>query len=84
MIGDEIITSEEVSVSELVHEWIEDGPVSDMEVPYPVFIRIYRKGGRVYLDEILDAPWQIGGNSGQVRLLRPLSEEEYKFLRDKK
>lgn len=84
MVGEIKIKSEDVSVSDLVHEWIEDGPLSDIGVPYPVFIRIYRKGNRVYLDKVLDAPWQIGGNSGQVRLLRPLSEEEYKFLRDKK
>ncbi len=29
-----------------------------------------------YIDVVYDAPWQVGGNSGQVRELRPLKKDE--------
>ena len=28
-------------------------------------------------DVIYDAPWQIGGNSGQIRTLKPITEEDF-------
>lgn len=82
----ENIKSNELDGAELLREWIEDsGVISDLGFPYPLRIRVYLKGDSMYLDEILEAPWQVGGNGGHVRSLRRLSEEEYsELLRDKK
>ena len=58
--------------AEIVEERHEEGPISDMGEPYPVTITIYKIGNTLYEDQCLDAPWQIGGNSGENRPLREL------------
>jgi hypothetical protein len=69
------ITSENIDFygGVLINVEYMDGPISDMGEPHTVEIRTYQlPDGSRWEDEILNAPWQIGGNSGQVRHLSPL------------